>query len=189
MLMQRLLLAVFIAFATRAALACSFTVIDSLKMTFQRADVVFVGRVVGIADFEATLDLTESLKGPQPEQFVVSFASSCDYGSFEVGKVYLVIANQDRATLRAGLGSYTTELTPETQRRVQLVRERAAWWRSAPSRFAPFRALTFMWRSLRYSISSLLEAESNPLRTAQTTGWKACPTRGRYSADSIGGID
>lgn len=161
MLMFKFLIAVVMVFAARSALACSVTVIDTLKRTFQEADVVFVGRVVGVANFAATLEVTESLKGERRHQLVVSTASSCDFAGFEVGKIYLVLAKRDGETLHASLGSHTTQLTAKTHRRVQLVRQRAAWWQSPPSRFAPLRALSFMWRSIRQSAIGLVDRSAS----------------------------
>ncbi len=99
----------------------------------------------------------ESFKGPPSQQIVVSTALSCDFASFEVGKVYLVIARISDEELHAKFGSHTTEVTPETQRIVELVRARAAWWRYPPSRIAPLRFLAGIWRELRYAVSSRLD--------------------------------
>lgn len=154
MLMFKFLIAVVMVFAARSALACSVTVIDTVKRTFQEADVVFVGRVISVANFAATLEVMESFKGERQHHLVVSTASSCDFAGFEVGKIYLVVAKRDGERLHASLGSHTNELTAETHRSVQLVRERAAWWRSPASRFAPLRALSLMWRAVRQSARS-----------------------------------
>jgi hypothetical protein len=138
-------------------MACPVTVTDTLKRTFQESDAVFIGRVSAFGGYAATLDVMESFKGPRSQQIIVSTALSCDFASFEVGNVYLVIAKMWDEKLHAKFGSHTTEVTPQTQRIVELVRARAAWWRSPPSRIAPLRLLMGIWRELRYAVSAMLD--------------------------------
>ena len=151
MLMPRtiFLLASFIG--TLPVFACSVTVIDTLKRTFQESDAVFVGRAENVVRYSASFKVSEWFKGKEGVSVVLSTASSCDFAGFETGKEYLVIARIDAGELHAGLGSYTTEITPQTQSRVQVVRRRATWWQSCASRFAPIRTISLIFRELVYT--------------------------------------
>jgi hypothetical protein len=152
MLMPRtfVLLAAFIG--TFPVFACSVTVIDTLKRTFQESDAVFVGRAQNVERYSASFNVSEWFKGEKAVSVVLSTASSCDFAGFETGKDYLVIAKRDAGELHADLGSHTAEITPQTQSRVQVVRRRARWWQSCASRFAPIRTVSLIWRELVFTL-------------------------------------
>jgi hypothetical protein len=152
MLMRRVILLVAALFGALPAVACTVTVIDTLKRTFQESDAVFVGRAENVETYSASFKVSEWFKGEESERVVLSTASSCDFAGFEQGKDYLVIARRDGAGLHADSGSHTTEITSETQSRVQVVRRRARWWQSCASRFAPFRAVSLIWRELSFAL-------------------------------------
>src|SRR5688572_11291277 len=100
------------------ALACSITVVDTLKRTFQEADSVFVGRAISVEQHAAVFEVDERFKGVDQARVVLSTTSSCDFADFRPGRIYLVIAREHEGQFHAGLGSYTTEMTSRTQPRL-----------------------------------------------------------------------
>jgi hypothetical protein len=143
--MIRILIALVLVAAAPAASACSVCVTSPLKFAFQDSQYFFVGKVIHQEQWSVTFAVAEQFKGAPVEQVTLQTSNSCSISAFTLGGSYLVEATADGPRLFAYLCSHTGSLDdPLTQRKLELVRRRATWWRSAPGRISLRRFLQWV---------------------------------------------
>ncbi len=93
-----------------------------------------------------TLEVLEQFKGEPVDHVTLDASSSCSFSKFAFGATYLVEATPNGAgALHAYLCSHTQRVDQES-RDLDVVRRRAAWWKSRLGRVSWYRFRHFLGR-------------------------------------------